>query len=76
MNVRKYILAAMLAPSIAALALHAQVEKHPIPKILQQDGRYALMVDNAPFLMLGAHSNNSRQLMTRRWPRCGRTFRG
>ena len=63
MNVRKYILAAMLAPSITALALHAQVEKHPIPKIVQQDGRYALMVDNAPFLMLGAQSNNSSD-----WP--------
>lgn len=59
MNVRKYVLAAMVVPSITALALHAQVEKHPIPKIVQQDGRYALMVDNAPFLMLGAQSNNS-----------------
>ena len=36
---------------------------HPIPRIVQQNGRYALMVDGAPFLMLGAQANNSSD-----WP--------
>ncbi|MGB6975735.1 MAG: DUF5597 domain-containing protein [Terracidiphilus sp.] len=36
---------------------------HPIPRLVQQDGRYALLVDGAPYLMLGAQSNNSSD-----WP--------
>jgi beta-galactosidase GanA len=31
----------------------------PIPALVRKDGRYALMVDGAPFLMLGAQVNNS-----------------
>jgi beta-galactosidase GanA len=30
-----------------------------IPKIVQKDGRFALMVDGAPYLMLGVQANNS-----------------
>jgi hypothetical protein len=30
-----------------------------IPAILEKDGRYALMVDGAPYLMLGVQANNS-----------------
>src|SRR5579875_1564336 len=29
------------------------------PKVVQQDGRYALMVDGAPYLILGGQINNS-----------------
>ncbi|HEX7361564.1 MAG TPA: DUF5597 domain-containing protein [Bryobacteraceae bacterium] len=36
---------------------------HPIPRLVRQDGRYALMVDGAPYLILGAQSNNSSD-----WP--------
>ena len=31
----------------------------PIPVIVEKDGHYALMVDGAPFLMLGVQANNS-----------------
>lgn len=31
----------------------------PIPEFVEKDGRWALMVDGAPFLMLGAQVNNS-----------------
>ena len=41
----------------------ARVKEHPVPRIVSQDGRYALMVDGAPYLMLGAQSNNSSD-----WP--------
>jgi hypothetical protein len=54
---------AVLAASISGLALQAQGSAHPIPRIVQQNGRYALMVDGAPFLMLGAQANNSSD-----WP--------
>jgi beta-galactosidase GanA len=40
---------------VAALAAHAQ----ELPHMAQQDGRHALMVDNKPFLILGAQINNS-----------------
>jgi hypothetical protein len=35
----------------------------PIPKIVKRDGRYALMVDDAPYLMLSAQVHNSSS-----WP--------
>jgi beta-galactosidase GanA len=31
----------------------------PLPSIVQKDGRYALMVDGEPYLMLGVQANNS-----------------
>jgi len=46
------------SPNVAA-----RVKEHPVPRIVEQDGRYALLVDGAPFLMLGAQSNNSSD-----WP--------
>ncbi|WP_117299835.1 DUF5597 domain-containing protein [Paracidobacterium acidisoli] len=63
--------AAVLAISASGFALQAppqapsraSMTAHPIPRLVQQDGRYALMVDEAPYLMLGAQSNNSSD-----WP--------
>jgi beta-galactosidase GanA len=43
----------------------------PMPKIVKQDGRYALLVDGAPFLMLGAQVNNSSNwpaMLPKVWP--------
>ena len=43
----------------------------PIPKIVSKDGRHALMVDGAPFLILGAQVNNSSnwpQALDEVWP--------
>jgi hypothetical protein len=57
------LIAAVLAVSSIGLALQAQSTAHPVPRIVQKDGRYALLVDGAPFLMLGAQSNNSSD-----WP--------
>jgi hypothetical protein len=57
------VAAAIVALSFAGSGAYAQVEKHPIPSIVQRNGRYALMVDGAPFLMLGAQANNSSD-----WP--------
>ena len=31
----------------------------PLPAIVQKDGRFALMVDGKPYLMLGMQANNS-----------------
>jgi beta-galactosidase GanA len=70
MQMTKYfILAAVLMTSGAVIAAQAQAhdkaqpKAHPIPSIVQQDGRYALMVDGAPYLMLSMQTNNSSD-----WP--------
>jgi beta-galactosidase GanA len=60
---KTFMIAAVLAVSSTGFALLAQVTEHPIPRIVEKDGRYALLVDGAPFLMLGAQSNNSSD-----WP--------
>ncbi len=33
--------------------------ENPLPRLIQRDGRHALFVDDAPYLMLGAQVNNS-----------------
>ena len=58
MKIRR-ILFAFVAASSAALMLHAEADEGPIPRLELKDGRYALMVDGAPFLILGAQANNS-----------------
>jgi beta-galactosidase GanA len=55
---------AMLASSIGAAA-------GPVPRIESRDGRHALIVDGAPFLMLGAQANNSSNypsVLPKVWP--------
>ena len=55
------------AACLVAIALSAcapnqkpgQTEESPIPHVMQRNGRYALCVDRAPFLILGAQVNNS-----------------
>ncbi len=49
-------LAALLA---GVTARAADDPKHALPRIVHPDGRYALLVDGAPFLVLGAQVNNS-----------------
>jgi beta-galactosidase GanA len=34
-------------------------KSNPIPEIVEKDGRFALMVDGRPYLMLGVQANNS-----------------
>jgi len=51
MKVSSLIRAALTAALVVA-TLHAQVKQHPIPRLVEKDGRYALMVDDAPYLVL------------------------
>ena len=59
---------AMLFPVFPAAAKPVEA---PIPKLVSQDGRHALLVDGAPFLVLGAQVNNSSAwptMMYKVWP--------
>src|SRR4051812_49514879 len=63
-------LLALLAAALAAAAPAAAAA--PLPRIVAQpNGRHALMVDGAPFLMLGAQANNSSNypaMLPKVWP--------
>jgi beta-galactosidase GanA len=63
MKMKTFAAAIVAALFPFGLAGYSQGTAHPIPSIAQQNGRYALMVDGAPFLMLGAQANNSSD-----WP--------
>lgn len=68
-----------LATGVAVLALvgaagragAAGPSQTPAPQIVGQNGHFALMVDGAPFLMLGAQMNNSSawpSMLPKVWP--------
>ncbi|HEX3747883.1 MAG TPA: DUF5597 domain-containing protein [Bryobacteraceae bacterium] len=62
---------ALFAACGAVSALHAQVKERPLPRLEKKDGRYALIVDGAPFLMLGAQAHNSSAwpaMLPKVWP--------
>ena len=65
------VIPAILAASSAGFGLQAQPEEHPIPRLVQKDGRYALLVDGEPYLILGAQANNSSDwpaMLPKVWP--------
>jgi beta-galactosidase GanA len=68
---RTFVVGAVLTACGLAVGLPAQVKERPLPRLAQKDGRYALMVDDAPFLMLGAQANNSSAwpaMLPKVWP--------
>ena len=59
------------APEVAADKQTAATAEAPVPKLVSKDGRHALLVDGAPFLILGAQVNNSSnypQALDDVWP--------
>lgn len=63
MGIKARIFVVLAWVSGLGFALQAQVREQQIPSVVQKDGRYALIVDGAPFLILGAQANNSSD-----WP--------
>ncbi|HEX4054548.1 MAG TPA: DUF5597 domain-containing protein [Tepidisphaeraceae bacterium] len=61
-----------VATAILAIPLaQAQGDDASLPHIVQKDGRYALFVDGAPYLILGAQVNNSSgwpAVLPKVWP--------
>ena len=55
----------------AVLPAFGQVKERPIPRLVEKDGRYALLVDDAPYFVLGAQVNNSSgwpAMLPKVWP--------
>ncbi len=57
----RFILSGMVFAAVAGLAggLAARGAENPLPHLVQKDGHHALIVDGAPFLILGGQSHNS-----------------
>jgi len=62
----------MKLPAIPLLCLlAATLQSQPIPRLVEKDGRHALLVDGAPYLILGAQVNNSSAwpaMLPKVWP--------
>jgi len=73
-NLGKHLRMGAFVALIAACGAAAQqppVKERPIPQVVKKDGRYALMVDGAPYLMLGAQAHNSSGwpgMLPKVWP--------
>jgi beta-galactosidase GanA len=62
---------AVVVAAAAGVPAHAQALEKPLPQLVTKDGRHALLVDGAPFLVLGAQCQNSSAwpaLLPRVWP--------
>ncbi len=65
MKIARFFLRSIVSGAVAAAALvgasaaYAQAVANPMPKLVEKDGRWALMVDGAPYLILGDQVNNS-----------------
>jgi beta-galactosidase GanA len=59
-RMRNHITAILLSTLAAAGTLDASAAQDvPLPRIVERDGHHALMVDGAPFVVLGAQAHNS-----------------
>ena len=50
---------------------HAQAQERPIPRLVKKDGRFALFVDDAPYLVLGTEVSNPDawpETLAKLWP--------
>jgi beta-galactosidase GanA len=65
------VAASLLLFAMAGHAADATAGAPPVPELVERDGRFALMVDGAPYLILGAQTNNSSNypaMLSKVWP--------
>ena len=70
---RPLILATLvvLLSGLCAGPARAQADNNPLPHLVTENGRHALIVDGAPFLILGAQCHNSSAwpaMLPKVWP--------
>jgi beta-galactosidase GanA len=62
---------AVLVAAVLGAPAYAQSLEKPLPQLVTKDGRHALLVDGAPFLVLGAQCHNSSawpSMLPKVWP--------
>jgi beta-galactosidase GanA len=63
--------ASVMQAQTPPVAVHSSLPRPSLPSIAKKDGRYALIVDGTPYLMLGAQINNSSAwpaMLPKVWP--------
>ena len=70
---RSLILATLLVllSGLCASPVRAQADNNPLPQLVTENGRHALIVDGEPFLILGAQCHNSSAwpaMLPKVWP--------
>jgi beta-galactosidase GanA len=61
----------LAGPPVSAAPRKPVVASAPMPQFVEKNGRFALMVDGAPWLMLGGQANNSSNypsMLPKVWP--------
>jgi len=61
----------ILLSGLCAGTLRAQADNNPLPHLVTENGRHALIVDGSPFLILGAQCHNSSAwpaMLPKVWP--------
>ena len=71
MKMTSAVIAALTATFFVANAC-AQVQERPLPRLVQKDGRYALFVDDAPYLILGVEDQDIG--LESSWPGCAKEW--
>jgi Domain of unknown function (DUF5597) len=71
MSLYRVLLLATLSTSLLSQSSTPAQTSTPIPRIVESDGRFALIVDGQPYLMLGVQINNSSawpSMLPKVWP--------
>jgi beta-galactosidase GanA len=67
----RVLVAGAAAAVVLCPTLGAQTSPAPLPQLVEKDGRHALLVDGAPFLVLGVQAHNSSgwpAMLPKVWP--------
>jgi len=71
LRIGRWFTSAIAGLAFIAASAGAAAAQAPIPRLVEQDGRQALFVDDAPFLILGGQVNNSSNYpgpLAEAWP--------
>lgn len=56
---KSHIVSMLFLFAVTTISVFAQVNDISVPRIIEKDGRHALLVDGQPFLILGGQAHNS-----------------
>ena len=56
---RSHVASMLFLFAVTTISVFAQVNDTSVPRIIEKDGRHALLVDGQPFLILGGQAHNS-----------------